>query len=328
MIRASDFAALTTELQDIFSEASADSISESKGMSIFDVSETELLDFKKQVLHGVSGIEEVADGADLPKVGGEEGDSITYTQRYFGAIVEITKKLRKFDRYDEIRDLVESITQDAWDKVDQSLADVLLNGWATSYTDVYNKVISSVGPDGLALFSAAHTYGNGSAKTYSNIISDGTNTNPALSRAALVNVIKTGRTFKDSNNLSRPIHFDTIVVPPSLEDLALRIVNSKEISGSSNYDPNMLVRNRFKDRVVVWDRLEQTGQGVSKAAHWFVYDSKRVKKSLVAKFAERPSLDAPEQVYDNKNWDYSIDYFYTTGLGLQKYVMGSKGDNS
>ena len=53
-----------------------------------------------------------------------------------------------------------------------------------------------------------------------------------------------------------------------------------------------------------------------KSAYWFMADSAKVDNSLMALFAERPELDAPEQVYENKNWTYSLDFFYTTGLGL------------
>jgi hypothetical protein len=39
-------------------------------------------------------------------------------------------------------------------------------------------------------------------------------------------------------------------------------------------------------------------------------------------------LEAPEEVYKNKNWDYSLDFYYTLGRGFAPYIRGSKGDNS
>jgi len=119
--------------------------------------------------------------------------------------------MRLYDLYDQIIGLAESVTDDAFDKIDQSYSDVLLNGWATSYTDVYGETVTSVGPDGLALFSASHTNG-ATATTYSNIIFDGTNTNPALSRAAIVNERAIGRRVVDVNGIHRPINLDTLVV--------------------------------------------------------------------------------------------------------------------
>jgi hypothetical protein len=90
-LSARDYAELTDELQDVFNETSASAIADAIGLQVFDVGETNLLNYEHQILHGVKGIEEVADGANLPKVNSQQGDNITYVQRYFGAIVAITK---------------------------------------------------------------------------------------------------------------------------------------------------------------------------------------------------------------------------------------------
>jgi hypothetical protein len=42
-------------------------------------------------------------------------------------------------------------------------------------------------------------------------------------------------------------------------------------------------------------------------------DSSKLEESLKAIFAQIPMLEAPEVVYKNKNWDYSIDFYYTLG---------------
>ena len=143
-----DYAQLTDELQEVYNEASMESVSDAVGLEVFDIGETALLNYEHQILHGVAGIEEVAEGSDLPKINSEEGDNITYVQRYFGAIASITKKMRKFDLFDQMQSLVRSLIDDSWSKIDQSLADVLLNGWSTSYVDIYGKTVSGLGPDG------------------------------------------------------------------------------------------------------------------------------------------------------------------------------------
>ena len=321
-----DYAQLTEELQDVYNESSAQAIADAVGLKVFDVGETNLLNYEHQILHGVEGIEEVAEGQNLPRVSSEEGDNITFTQRYFGAIVPITKKMRKFELTNQMMSLVRSIVDDAWDKIDQSLADILLNGWSNSYTDVYGKTVSALGADSKCLFNASHSNGTTSA-TFSNIITDGTNSNPTLSRAALVRAIKDAMVYSDPNGLIRPIRLDTLLVPPSLVDAAKRMVFSEQISGSANWDPNTHIKGTIKE-VMTWERLEQTGQGTSRSAYWYMYSSQKVKETLKCLFSERPSLDAPDEVYENKNWDYSIDYYYTTGLGFPAYIRGSEGDNS
>lgn len=51
--------------------------------------------------------------------------------------IPVTKSMRIFDRYGEVQQLVKTITDDSFNKIDQSLADVLTQGWNSSYTDVY-----------------------------------------------------------------------------------------------------------------------------------------------------------------------------------------------
>lgn len=320
-ITQADFTHLTDDLQGIFNETAKRKVATNVGFQIFNVFDTDRRTYDHLVLHGISGIKKVTPGQDLPKVTGKEGDSITWTQEYFGADVEITKEMRKFDLYNQIEGLVKSISEDAFDKVDQSLADRILKGWSTSYTDVYGATVAATGPDGLALFSASHT-NPVTSRTYSNIISDGTNNNPKLTRAAIVNMRAVGLKHKDPNGLVRSINYNTLIVPPELEDLADRIVNSEYIQGSGNNDKNPL---KGKISIIVWPRLSAASDGTDTSAYWFLMDSDGAKESLNCLFAERPGLDAPEQAVANKNWEYTLDFFYAIGMGYPAYIAGSQG---
>ena len=75
-INVTDFAQLTDELQTIYAEHSENAIAEAVGLKVFDVGETALLNFEHQVLHGISGVERIADGQDLPRLNTEEGKVI------------------------------------------------------------------------------------------------------------------------------------------------------------------------------------------------------------------------------------------------------------
>lgn len=324
-ITVADFPALTDDLQGIFNEVAKKKVGENIGFSIFNVFDTQRRTFDHLILHGVSGIRRVTPGQDLPKISAKEGDSITWTQEYFGGQVDITKEMRKFDLHNQIDSIVRSISEDAFDKVDQSLADRLIHGWSTSYVDVYSGTVSALGPDGLALFTASHSTPV-SAALYSNIISDGTNTNPALSRQAIIYMRAQGLKHRDPNNLVRPINYDTLIVTPDNEDMADRICNSEYLPGSANNDKNPL-NGKIKN-IYVWPRLALAASGTDASAYWFLADSQGIKETLQALFAERPSLDAPEQVYANKNWEYTLDFFYAIGAGFPAYLAGSKGDKS
>ena len=325
MITSQDFASLTEELQSIFNQEAKQKISAMKGRDIFQVEDTSILNHLHQVIHGLGHPERLGQGQNIPVQNGDEGDSITYTQKWYGSGFAVTKTMRKFDMTSTIKAMPKSLATGAFDAVDQSMADVLLNGWSTSYTDVYNDSVSAVGPDGLALFNANHTYGDTQASgVYSNLLvdSDG-NTDPVLSRDAIVASRTAGRKYTDGRSLNRGIDLDTLVVAPDNEDLAERILYSTQISGSANNDMNAL-KGKVKN-LIVWDRLSENSAGTDTGAYWFMLNSAMAGETLKALFAERPTLDAPHDVYENKNWEYTVDFYYVLGLGFQPYVRGSKG---
>ena len=322
MITKADFPTLTEELDSIFNEAAANKVTGMQSHRIFNVFDTDKLTYDHLILHGTSGIKRVADGQDLPRINSEEGDTVSWTQDYYGAIFSVTKKMRKFDLTDQIRQLPKTLVDDAFDKVEQSLADVLLNGFSASdYVDVYGETVSAVGPDGLALFSTVHS-NNINSNVFSNIITS----NPALSRQAVITARSQARTHKDPNGIKRSINLDTLIVPVALEDLAERILNSDLMPGSSYNDVNSL-----KGKVttlIVWECLDTRTDGTDTSAYWFMADSSKVGESLQCLFAERPTLDAPDEIYSNKNWDYSCDFYYAIGRGYPAYVFGSNASGS
>ena len=321
-IKTTDFLALTDDLQEITNEVMIDKVAEmSTADMIFDIKDMVRRTYDLQVVHGTKGIEYVPDGSDYPRASSEEGDSITFTQGAYGVIVPITKQMRMFDLYDQITGLATSVTEEGMDKIDQSFADMLLKGFAaTAYTDVYNKTVTPVGPDGNALFYATHSNG-ATGETYSNIITEGATVNPVMSRSAIVAERIRGLVYKNVNDLTTPIRLDTLIVPPSLEDAAERYLFSTQIPGEANNDINAL-KGKIKT-LKIWERLESSSDGTDTSAYWFMADSSKVKNTMKAIFAQRPMLSAPDQVFSNKDWEYSFDYLYTRGFGWSPYLRGS-----
>ena len=319
-ILTSDFSSLTDDIQDIFNEEAEQNLADMVGPTIFEVRDTNRRTFDHLVLHGMDVIRKVAQGADLPTANIVEGDSITYTQSRYGGIVSVTKDMRMFDLYEQIESIVRSAVDDAFHKIDQSLADVLTNGFSSSnYTDVYDESVTATGTDGLALFSASHT-NNINGNTFRNIIRYNSANNPVLSREAVVKARIDARTYQDPTEHNRPINLDTLLVAPEKYDEALRFVESAQISGSNDNDTNPL---KGKVKVVQWEKLQTRTGGTDTSAYWFMCDSRKVGESLKAKFAQRPELAPPEQVYKSKNWDYSVDFYYAIGRGFPAYVWGS-----
>lgn len=326
MITRSDFPTLTERIEEVYNEAAKTSIAEMLGSKIFEEKTTDDYTYNHLILHGLPGMRRVAEGQQYPRVTASEGDSISYTQRQFGEIVAVTKTLRKFDRWDQIEDLVRSATDSSFSDIDQSYADALLYGWSTSYTDVWGDAVSGAGPDGLSLFHTAHT-NNLSSRTFRNQIKDSAgNENASFERDPIVTARKDARVYRDAQGKNRPIRLDTLVVAPNLEDFAYRIVNSTNISGSPNNDINPL-KGSIKE-IIVWEKLEARSDGTDTKAYWFMADSSKVKNSLKALYAQKPMMQAPELVHDTQDWDYVLDAYYALGLGFPIYIWGSKGTNA
>lgn len=325
-ILTSDFTTLTQKLNQRFEEFAALALEGWIGKQFYDVKDTDWQVFNHLTLNGIGGASRVAEGQQLPLVTSVEGDSVTATQKRYGARIGVTKDMRMFDRYDRIDSIAKSSIDTTFNKVDQSFADLLLNGFSgTSYTDIWGDTQSNVSPDGVVLFSASHT-NNQNATTYRNLIRNSAGTaNPALDRDPIVKSRADGLNYKDPNGVNRPISLNTLIVGSTNSDLADRIVFSTGVQNTMNVDINP-IKGKVSD-VVVWSKLDTNSAGTDTSAYWFLADSKNVKESLIAPFAQKPQLAAPSQIDDSKDWEYTLDLYYTLFIGHPAFIRGSTGAN-
>jgi len=327
MITTSDFTTLTGKLNEWFNEAAQLNVEAWIGQQLFDVGETNWQVYNGLILNGAAKFDRVPEGAQLPAGNIGEGDNMSITQKRHGGRIIVTKDMRMFDRYDQIQEVVQDNTEFAFDRIDQSQADLLLNGFSsTSYTDLFGYAQSNVTPDGVVFFSASHT-NNQNSNTARNLIKDSTGTaNVALSRDAIVTARKDGRVNKDPNSANRPIMLDRLVVSATNEDLAERTVYSSGVAGTPNVDLNPL-KGKISN-ILVWSRLDTRGNdSTDTSAYWFMASSTKSKKTLKSPFAQKPMLYAPEQISDSRSWEYDLDAYYTLGLLYPFFVWGSTGAN-
>ena len=114
----SDFPTLTQKLNDWYQEASRDAVSEWVGKNYYDVGETDWEVFNTLNLYGLGRPSRVADGAQFPGLNSEEGDSMSLTQIQYADRFGVTKRMRKFDRYDQIKTLAKSLADGFFDAID------------------------------------------------------------------------------------------------------------------------------------------------------------------------------------------------------------------
>lgn len=327
MITTADFTTLTQKLNEWFNEAASLAVAEWIGSEIFDVGETNWQTYNGLILNGAAKFDRAAEGGQLPSGTIAEGDGMSITQKRYGGRVGISKDMRMFDRYDQIEEVVKDMAQFAFDRIDQSQADVLLNGFTgTSYTDIYASTQSNLAADGVVLFSASHT-NNQNASTARNLIRNAAGTaNPGLDRASVVKARADAKTNRDPNNANRPVNLDRLIVSATNEDLAERTVYSSGVVGTPNVDLNPL-KGKINN-IMVWSRCDTRGSDASDtSAYWFLADSRFTKKTLKSPFAQRPQMDPPAMVEDSKNWEYTIDSYYTMGVLWPFGVWGSTGAN-
>lgn len=319
-----DFQSLTLKLNDWFNESSRDAIADWVGKDFYDVGETDWEVFNTLNLYGLGRPQRVAEGSQFPAITSEEGDSMSLTQVQYADRVGITKRLRKFDRYDQIAVLVKSLSEGFFDAIDQTHADLLTNGFAgTSFTNVFGDAQSNLTSDGIVLFSAAHTNNLNTAVFTNLIVNSAATANPAISRDAIVTTVAAGRKYRDPNKLNRPIKLDRLLVSATNYDLAQRIVYSTGVQGTQFVDSNPLRSD--VNALVMWSRLDLDAAGNNRAPRWFMVDSRNVKATLRSPFAQRPTMFPPEEINDSKTWEYTADMFYTMGADHPKNIFGSTG---
>jgi len=321
-----DYQALTDDLQEVFNEASMTNVASWKGKDVFQVKDTDRKTYDYLGLHGVGGFARVAEGGQLPVVSSSQGDTATFTQKRHGSRVSITKDMRMFDLHDQMTEIVRSEVDYAFSQIDQSMADVILNGFTgTTYEDVYGETVTNLSPDGVVLFSASHS-NNINADMFRNLIRNSAGTaNPGLSRDAIVTARKDAKTYKDPNGTVRPCNLDMLIVTPTNEDLAERLLFSSGVQGTPNVDINPLKGKVSK--LMVWERLEVSGQGTDTSKYWFMADSAKVGKSLQGIFAQKPMMHDATNVHDSLNWEYPVDAYYTLGIGFPRFIFGGTGVN-
>ena len=316
---------LNGKLTRIYDEQAKRRVSGDVGMKVFTVEDDSNYASSYQMVGTMGGTQKVAEGQDFPETTTVPGYKKIVTQNHYANSFRITKDHRVFiaNKWKEIKKLPSNMTRDAFNKIDQSFADVLNNGWSTSYTDVFGTLVDATGPDGVSLFSDSHKV-TASGNTMGNIIWDGGATsvgtvNPALSRAALVAAKAMARKAKDSSGILSEINVDTLLVSADDEDLAYRITRSKYIQGSPNNDvnPDETVGG-FS--VLVWARLTK--------GYWFVYEKAMVGETLYSGFAQKPQMEAPFQYPKNQDRLYTMDFYYYIQIGDAAYIYGSKGTNA
>ena len=176
-----------------------------------------------------------------------------------------------------------------------------------------NGFSSELTPDGVALFSTAHVLkGGGGAKNTLSTAAD-------LSATSLAQAMIDLETDQkdEAGHLAAPVMSWKLVVPPALEFLANRLVNSVGLPGSADNDINPIKLLRTWT-VVVNPRLTD-------ADAWFLIASSKAQHALTFYSRVPITLEPMDKDVRTGNRIFKIRHRFSVGAWAWQGVYGSPG---
>jgi phage major head subunit gpT-like protein len=212
----------------------------------------------------------------------------TYVHDAFTQGFMITREMYDDEQYRQIEKFPKAMARAGRAKVEKDAITIL--------TDGFTKPIY----DGKPLFAADHPLLD-SDDVCSNL-AEGPLTDENLKAA-----IQLMRETKDEAGNLIQMKADTLIIPPALEDTAIRILQSKQISGTDLNDTNKFL-NAYGIKIVVMDYLGAAAGGSD--THWFLQDSARHELNFF--WRVRPEF----------KWEESFDNFVSKYRGYMRYSFG------
>ena len=176
-----------------------------------------------------------------------------------------------------------------------------------------NGFTSELTPDGVALFSASHPIVAGG--TFKNTLSTAADLSMTSLTQALID-LQTDQ--KDqAGHLSNPVDSLILLVPPALEFLADRLVNSILLPGVADNDRNA-IKSRRTWKIIVNPRLTDTDA-------WFVLAANKASHALT--FYRRTPISLEPMAVDprTKNRIFTVRHRFSVGAWDASGVYGSPG---
>jgi phage major head subunit gpT-like protein len=186
----------------------------------------------------------------------------TYIHDAFTQGFMVTREMYDDDQYRQMNKMPKALARAGRQKVERDALLPLVNGFSADVGGVGKSAIY----DGKALFATDHPLLDKAGVVNSNKLTG------VLNDANLKTAIKMMRETKDeAGNLIQFVP-TKLIIPPALEDTAIRLLKSDLITGSANNDTNSYLKGKGID-IVVMDYLGLAGGGSDTA--WFLQDGSR-----------------------------------------------------
>lgn len=220
------------------------------------------------------------------------GLSRTYIHDAFTQGFMVTREMYDDDQYRQIEKMPKAMARSGRAKVEKDAMLPLVHGFDGVTYPIY---------DGKALFANDHPLLDGAGKTADNLVAG------ALSDAKLKEAIQLMRQTPDEAGNLAQFKATKLIIPPALEDTAVRLLNSTQITGGNTNDTNKFL-NSYGIEIVVMDYLSAAAGGSDTA--WFLQDGSRHELNFFWRI--RPEF----------KWEEDFDTFVAKYRGYMRYSMG------
>lgn len=215
----------------------------------------------------------------------------TYVHEAFTQGFIVTREMYDDDQYRQMEKLPKALARSGRAKVEKDAMVPLLKGFDAVARPIY---------DGKALFAKDHPLLD-SVGTSSNL-AEGPLTDENLKKA-----LQIMRETKDEAGNLIQFKATRLIIPPALEDTAIRVLKSNQTSGTELNDTNSFL-NSYGIEICVMDYLSSAAGGSD--THWFLQD------------ASRHELNFFWRIKPEFKWDESFDDFVSKYRGYMRYSMG------
>lgn len=216
----------------------------------------------------------------------------TYIHEAFTQGFMITREMYDDDQYRQIEKLPKAMARSGRAKVEKDAMIPLLKG--------FDKVTSPI-YDGEALFSLEHPLLDNATVLGKNLATG------VLNDVNLKAALKLMREIPDEAGTLTQFKATKLIIPPALEDTAIRLLKSTQIAGGELNDTNKFL-NSYGIEVVVMDYLSAAAGGSD--THWFLQD------------ASRHELNFFWRIKPEFKWEADFDTFVSKYRGYMRYSFG------
>ena len=233
-----------------------------------------------------------------------EAGEVTYTHKAFTKGFMISRELNDDEKYGQMKKMAKALARAGRAKVEKDAITVLTKGFKSDEG-------AFKGRDGKELFHDQHPLVD-SEKTCSNLMTG------ELNEANLKKGIQMMASQLDEAGNLIQMKATKLIVPPALEDTALRLLHSSQLPGTNHNDTNEYLKNRLQ--VVVMDYLGATAGGSDTA--WYLQDGTRHELNFF--WRVKPEFKNEED-FDTFVAKYRGYMRYSYGFSDWRGMVGSKG---